>query len=167
MKIIINIIVYFSILISAESFSQIIALDKDETLDEKRTGWLPYAFSTDSLDTTVGIGGGVAGTIQPQTSLFGTAFVSANDSALISGAFNNYRLGESRVFTDVFVLANHFTDQRFYADLDNDPTDARAGSNDQCALHSASATGAQTRIKPASSTHELHHAGHAAPMLEA
>ncbi len=130
MKIIINIIVYFSILISAESFSQIIALDKDETLDEKRTGWLPYAFSTDSLDTTVGIGGGVAGTIQPQTSLFGTAFVSANDSALISGAFNNYRLGESRVFTDVFVLANHFTDQRFYADLDNDPTDARAGSND-------------------------------------
>jgi outer membrane protein assembly factor BamA len=116
--------------LSTPALAQIVALDKSQTIDEKRSGWLPYAFSTDSLDTAIGAGAFTAGTIQPQASLFGTGFVTANDSALVSGAANNFRLGDSRFFTDAFVLLDHFTDQRFYADLDNDPTQAKAGSND-------------------------------------
>lgn len=119
-----------AIVVPAQSFAQIVALDKSQSMDEKRSGWLPYIFSTDSLDTSVGIGGGLSGTIQPQASLFGTGFVTANESALLSGAANNFRLGNSRLFSDAFILFDHFTDQRFYADLDNDPTQAKAGSND-------------------------------------
>lgn len=114
----------------ALSSAQVVVLDKDESLDEKRSGWLPYIFSTDSLDLSVGVGGGQGGFIQPQASWFATGFVTANESALLSGALNNLRLGESRFFTDLWVLADHFTDQRFYGDLDNDPSEARAGSND-------------------------------------
>lgn len=110
--------------------AQVVVLDKDESLDEKRDGWLPYIFSTDSLETTIGVGGGQGGAFQPQSSWFATGFVSANESALVSGALNNIRLGESRFFTDAFILADHFTDQRFYADLDRDPSQPRAGSND-------------------------------------
>ncbi len=119
-----------AVFLPAHSYAQIVALDKSQTIDEKRTGWLPYIFATDSLDTTIGAAAFTAGTIQPQASLFGTGFVTANESALISGAANNFRLGNSRFFTDAFILVDHFTDQRFYVDLDNDPTQAKAGSND-------------------------------------
>ena len=108
----------------------IVALDEAESINEKRSGWLPYLFATDSLGTAIGAGGFTAGTIQPQASLFGTGFVTSNDSALISGALNNFRIGDSRFFTNTFLLLDHFTDQRFYADLDLDPTQAKAGSND-------------------------------------
>ncbi len=119
-----------ALILPVQSYAQVTALDKSESIDEKRSGWLPYVFSTDSLDFAVGAGAFTAGTIQPQASLFGTGFVTANESALISGAANNFRLGDSRFFTDAFILVDHFTDQRFYADLDNDPTQAKAGSND-------------------------------------
>jgi outer membrane protein assembly factor BamA len=108
----------------------IVALDESESIDDKRSGWLPYLFATESLGTAVGVGGFTAGTIQPQASLFGTAFVTSNKSALLSGAMNNFRIGDSRFFTDTFLLLDHFTDQRFYADLDLDPSEPKAGSND-------------------------------------
>ena len=108
----------------------IVALDESESIDDKRSGWLPYLFATDSLGTAVGVGGFTAGTIQPQASLFGTAFVTSNESALLSGSLNNFRIGDSRFFTDTFLLVDHFTDQRFYADLDLDPSQPKAGSND-------------------------------------
>jgi len=108
----------------------IVALDESESIDDKRSGWLPYLFATESLGTAVGVGGFTAGTIQPQASLFGTAFVTSNKSALLSGSLNNFRIGDSRFFTDTFLLLDHFTDQRFYADLDLDPSQPRAGSND-------------------------------------
>jgi len=108
----------------------LIALDKGQSIDDKRNGWLPYIFATDSLGTAIGAGGFTAGTLQPQTSLFGTAFVTSNKSALLSGAFSNYQLGNSRFLTDTYLLLDHFTDQRFYVDLDLDPTQAKAGSND-------------------------------------
>lgn len=123
-------VVTATILVPIQSFAQVVALDEGQSIDDKRTGWLPYIFSTETLDFAVGAGAFTAGTIQPQASLFGTGFVTANESALISGAANNFRLGNSRFFTDAFVLVDHFTDQRFYADLDNDPTRAKAGSND-------------------------------------
>jgi outer membrane protein assembly factor BamA len=108
----------------------IVALDESESINDKRSGWLPYLFATESLGTAVGVGGFTAGTIQPQASLFGTAFVTSNESALLSGSLNNFRIGDSRFFTDTFLLVDHFTDQRFYADLDLDPSQPKAGSND-------------------------------------
>ena len=108
----------------------LVALDKGQSIDEKRNGWLPYLFATDELGLAVGVGGFTAGTVQPQTSLFGTGFVTSNKSALFSGVFSNYRLGNSRFLTDSYLLLDHFTDQRFYVDLDQDPSQAKAGSND-------------------------------------
>lgn len=115
--------------------AQNVALDPGQRLEDERTGWLPYAFSTDSLGTTVGAAAFSSGKFgQPQSSLFGTAFGSSNDSWGIVGALNNLKLpGTRRLFADTFVLIGHFTDSRFYSDLDQDPTQIRAGSNESSA----------------------------------
>jgi outer membrane protein assembly factor BamA len=121
----------FSIGVPVQVSAQMIALDRGQTPEEKRTGWLPYIFATDSLGTAIGAGGFTAsGKKQPQASLFGTAFVTSNESALVSGAWNNHRFGKSRFFLDSFVLADHFTDQRFYLGQNLDPNESRPGSND-------------------------------------
>ena len=116
--------------IPAFTQAQIVALDKGQTLNEPRTGWLPYIFGTESLGTAIGVGGGISGKLQPQSSMFGTGFATSNGSSLVAGSINNIQLGNSRFFTDGFLMLDHFTDQRFYGDLDNDPSQARAGSND-------------------------------------
>ncbi len=110
-----SLLAIISSLLSAQLCAQVVALDEDEDLYEKRTGWLPYFFASDSLGTAIGAAGFTAGAMQPQTSTFGTAFVTSNDSILLSGAFNNYRpVKNGRLLIDTFVLADHFTDQRFY-----------------------------------------------------
>lgn len=116
--------------LATPAMAVIVALDEKERIDEKRSGWLPYIFATDSLGTAIGVGGFTAGTLQPQASIFGTGYVTSNESALISGSLNNFRFGSSRFFWDAFLLADHFTDQRFYVDLDHDPSQPKAGSND-------------------------------------
>jgi outer membrane protein assembly factor BamA len=118
------------LLLSMPAQAQVVALDPGMSIEEKRSGWIPYLFSTDSLGTAVGAAAFSSGNFQPQSSLFGTGFVTSNDSALVSGALSNVRFGNSRWFFDGFVLLNHFTDQRFYVDVDEDPAKARAGSND-------------------------------------
>lgn len=111
--------------------AQIVALDRGQDPYEKRTGWLPFIFATESLGTAIGAGGFIAsGRKQPQASIFGSAFVTSNKSALFAGATNNHRLGNSRFFIDSFLLLDHFTDQRFYLGQDIDPGKPRAGSND-------------------------------------
>ncbi len=123
-------IIVFIALVPTPSFAQVVALDMDKSLYEKRTGWLPYLFATDSLGTAVGIFGFTAGVAQPQTSLLGTLFATSNDSLLASGAFRNFRLSQdSRFLMDTFVMINHFTDKRFYAGKTL-PDDDFAGSND-------------------------------------
>jgi outer membrane protein assembly factor BamA len=118
------------LLLPMQLHAQVAALDRGMSLDEKRDGWIPYLFATDSLGTTVGVAGFSAGNFQPQSSFFATAFVTSNDSALVSASLNNIRLGGSRWMVDTFILADHFTDQRFYVDYDRDPDEVRAGSND-------------------------------------
>ncbi len=116
----------------APATAQDIVVDQDMSPDEKSSGWLPYVFSTDSLETAFGFGAGVSGTgSQRQASLLGTAFGTTNDSFLASGAFSDYRLpGSDRLFLDAFLLGAHYTDDRVYADIDHDPDMPRAGSND-------------------------------------
>jgi len=112
----ISLLVVISALFPAQLVAQIVVLDETESLYEKRSGWLPYLFASDSLGTAVGAAAFTAGTLQPQTSTFLTAFVTSNDSALLSGAFNNYQpVKKGRLLIDSFLLVDHFTDQRFYA----------------------------------------------------
>ncbi|GBE07085.1 MAG TPA: hypothetical protein ENG90_01745 [Gammaproteobacteria bacterium] len=120
----------FSIIFPVQLSAQVVALDRGQTIEEKRNGWLPYMFATESLGTAIGAGAfSSGGKRQPQSTLFGTAFITSNESALISGAWNNYQLGKSRFFIDSFFLVDHFTDQRFYAGPDIDPNNPRAGTN--------------------------------------
>ena len=117
-------------LLPLHASAQVVALDQGQSIDEKRTGWLPYIFATDSLGTALGAGGFTAGTIQPQASVFGTVFVTSNESALLFGSLNDLQLGrDSRLFLDTSLLVDHFTDQRFYASPPR-PGIPRAGSND-------------------------------------
>jgi len=118
------------VIFPASLFAQAIVLDQNESLDDTRAGWLPYIFASDSLGTAVGAAAFTAGSIQTQTNTFGTAFVTSNDSLLLSGAFNNYRPNNSgRLLIDTFILADHFTDQRFYSGL-NQAGQSPPGSND-------------------------------------
>jgi hypothetical protein len=130
-KVLLSLLLLLIIALPVQLSAQVVALDRGQEIDEKRTGWLPYIFATESLGTAIGAGGfSASGKKQPQSSLFAGAFVTSNKSALISGAWNNYRIGKSRFFIDSFFLADHFTDQRFYAGQDIDPNATRAGSND-------------------------------------
>lgn len=130
-KSVLSFLMILSIAVPVQLSAQIVALDRGQTIDEKRSGWLPYLFATESLGTAVGAGAFTAGgKLQPQSSLFGTAFITSNESALVSGAWSNHRFGKSNIFFDGFALADHFTDQRFYIAPNFDPSKARAGSND-------------------------------------
>lgn len=113
-----------------QCFAINVALDKGEQIEEQRSGWLPYAFSTDSLGTAVGLGFFTAGRKQPQSAIVASGYVTDNDSSLLMGAITNYKIpGSERLFFDAFALGAHFTDQRFYVDLDHNPTQQKAGSN--------------------------------------
>ncbi len=128
------------------ALAQIVVLDQSESLYEKRTGWLPYFFATDSLGTAVGVAGFTSGVAQPQTSMFGTLFVTSNDSIMVSGAVNNYRVNnDSRVLVDSFMMLDRFTDQRFYGvptlsgddfpgSNDSNPESYATGSSDELTL---------------------------------
>ncbi|MCK5360603.1 MAG: hypothetical protein KAJ95_08240, partial [Gammaproteobacteria bacterium] len=130
-KSILSSLLILSIAAPVQLSAQVVALDRGQTLDEKRNGWLPYFFSTESLGTAIGAGAFTAGgKLQPQSSLFATAFVTSNESALISGAWSNHRFGKSNFFFDGFALADHFTDQRFYLGQSDGPGESRPGSND-------------------------------------
>ena len=111
-------------------FATSVTLDESERFGDTRRGAIPYAFSTDSLGTVLGIGGFVSGINQPQSRLVGTAFVSDNDSWLAAVSLGNYRFDAlDRWFFSLYAQSSHFTDQRFYATVDNRSAD-RAGSND-------------------------------------
>ena len=119
------------LLLPLHATAQVVALDENEEIYQKRSGWLPYIFATDSLGTALGVGGFTAGTIQPQASVFGTGFITSNESALVAGALNNFRFGKkSRFFFDGWLLADHFTDQRFYRGPSILPGESPGGTND-------------------------------------
>ncbi len=107
-----------------------ITLDEKEVFGEKRRGVIPYAFSTDSLGTGVGLGAFVSGVIQPQAGLGVTGFVTDNDSWLVAGIARNFRLASfPRAFFELYGQFSHFTDERFYDSPDRSRPDS-PGSND-------------------------------------
>ena len=128
------ILVPLPVLSASIALAQNVALDSDQLFGDAQSGWLPYAFSTDSMGNTLGVAAFTAGKLQPQSSLFGSAYASSNDSWGLVGAMRNIRLpSESRVFLDTFLFAGHFSDSRYYIDLDGNPAQPQAGSNDSLA----------------------------------
>ena len=119
------------LLVAEPAGAQVVALDGDAPIDEPREGWLPYVFSAESMGFTAGVVAFSSGRFQPQTTLSGTVFGSTNESwgAVLSSSDLRVR-GTERLFFDGFLMAGHFTDSRYYVDLDNDPGEPPAGSND-------------------------------------
>lgn len=121
----------FNFFLASFALAQDIALDLNQPIGETRTGWLPYGFSTDSMGTTLGIAAFTAGKLQPTSSLFLSGYASSNDSWGVVGAGRNIQIpGADRFFFDAFLFAGHFTDSRYYVDLDGDAAFPAAGSND-------------------------------------
>ena len=115
--------------ISASALADYITLDEKEVFGERRWGVIPYAFSTDSLGTGLGIGTFVGGVHQPQSSLGVTGFLTDNDSWLVAGILQNWRFDAlDRWFFDIYLQFSHFTDQRFYDSHDRSAPDS-PGSN--------------------------------------
>ncbi len=92
---------------------------------------LPYAFSTESMGFTMGVGGGMKGYGQEQLLLGATAFYSADDAAGLFLGMWDYRPSfANRFFIGAQGMVGHYPTQRAYTKLAFDPNTTRPGSND-------------------------------------
>lgn len=92
---------------------------------------LPYAFSTDSMGTTLGVGGGAKGYGQEQLLLGATAFGSFEGAAgLFLGMWDYQPSFANRFFFSAQGMVGHYPNQRAYTALRFRPGIARPGSND-------------------------------------
>jgi hypothetical protein len=94
---------------------------------------LPYAFPSDSMGTTVGIGGMVKGYHQDQLLFGGTAFGSADDAKGIVGGMWDYRLPwTERFYFSALGAYSYFPRQRAYTEVPRRPdgsSPVQAGTN--------------------------------------
>ena len=101
--------------------------------DEFKPAWiaLPFFFSTDSLDFTIGVGGGGTGYLQEQAGLYGAALTTANQTHAFYFLGTNIQVpGARRLFFDALLSAGYFTDKRDYFGINNPGFPGeRAGSN--------------------------------------
>jgi len=92
---------------------------------------LPYAFSSESLGVTLGLGGGMKGYGQEQMLLGATAFGSF-DSAVggFVGMWDYRPSFADRFFFSAQGMVGHYPNQRAYSALSFQPDAVRPGSND-------------------------------------
>ena len=92
---------------------------------------LPYAFSSESLGVTLGVGGGMKGYGQEQLLLGATAFGSFDGAAGFFGGMWDYRPGfVDRFFFTAQGMLGYYPEQRAYSALSFKPDTIRPGSND-------------------------------------
>lgn len=92
---------------------------------------LPYAFATESMGITLGIGGGAKGYGQDQLLVGGTCWRSVDDAAGIVLGMWDYRLPEtSRVYFTLLGSLGYYPRQRAYSFPYFEPGATRPGSND-------------------------------------
>ena len=92
---------------------------------------MPYAFSTESMGFTAGVGGGTKGYGQDQLLLGATAFYSAEKAVgLFLGMWDYQPSFAKRFFFSAQGMISHFPTQRAYTRLAFDPDAIRPGSND-------------------------------------
>lgn len=128
----------FSLLIAANSVAQMptnvkqqtIRLEKDEPSNQENI-ILPYAFSTDSMGTVVGVGAAIKGWHQPQLLLAATAFTGINEETrgFIVGAWDYNPPWTDRIFISLSGSYGEYPKQRAYASLSYQPNQIRPGSN--------------------------------------
>jgi hypothetical protein len=117
--------------LAGPGMAQQIVLDQGTEVGDPTSGWLPFGFATDSLGTGVGAAAFSAGNLQPQTSLTIGGFATSNSSYAAGGVFSDYLIPNTgRLFLDSYLWLGHFTDERFYVDLDRNGSQPKAGSND-------------------------------------
>jgi len=92
---------------------------------------LPYAFSTDSMGFTIGVGGLLKGYGQEQLLLGATAFGSFDDAVgVFLGMWDYSPSWAQRFFLGAQGMAGHYPNQRAYAAPFYKPGTDRPGSND-------------------------------------
>ena len=94
---------------------------------------LPYAFPSDTMGTTFGVGGIAKGFFQDQLLFGGTVFGSVDDARGIIGGMWDYRLPwTDRFFFTAYGAVSQFPRQRAYSEVPRRSSDSRpppAGSN--------------------------------------
>ncbi|MFQ3190608.1 MAG: hypothetical protein ACI936_001740 [Paraglaciecola sp.] len=107
-------------------------IERTESPASKETLWLPYAFSTDDMGFTLGLGVSVNGIYQEQLTLGTTTFGGEDSKGVALGAWD-YRLGFSdRLFVSVVGMIGDYPLMRAYAPPNRGFTDkntVRPGSN--------------------------------------
>ena len=97
----------------------------------KETLILPYAFSTESMGLTFGVGGALKGHLQEQLLFGGTAFASLEEAAGGFLGMWDLRLpGTQRFFFSAMGMSSYFTRQRAYVGFNLKPGEIRAGTNE-------------------------------------
>ena len=92
---------------------------------------LPYAFSTESMGATFGVGGGAKGYGQDQLLFGATAFGSAEGAVgLFLGMWDYRPAFTDRFFFSALGMIGHYPEQRAYTALSFKPGVARPGGND-------------------------------------
>ena len=95
---------------------------------------LPYAFPSDSMGTTAGVGGFIKGYHQDQMLLAGTLFGSADEAYGFIGGLWDYRIPFlDRLYFSITGAISHFPRQRAYTEVPRRPAGnppPQAGTND-------------------------------------
>ena len=120
------------ILFSQLAAAQIVVQDvKREDTEKGALVVLPYAFSSETYDTAVGVFGVVSRWPEEQSALFGTAFASGNGSWRVwLGAYDLPVLGCERLFLNPTLMGSDYSNLKTYLDGNPDHPDERAGSHD-------------------------------------
>ncbi|MCG6930117.1 MAG: BamA/TamA family outer membrane protein [Desulfofustis sp.] len=95
---------------------------------------LPYAFPSESMGTTFGVGGFIKGYYQDQLLIAGTVFGSADDAYGFIGGLWDYQMPYlERVYFTVLGSLAHYPRQRAYTEVPRRPSGVpppQAGTND-------------------------------------
>ncbi len=92
---------------------------------------LPYAFSTESMGFTMGVGGGTKGYGQEQLLLGATAFYSVDEAVGLFLGMWDYRPSfANRFFFGAQGMVGNYPKNRAYTSIDFQQDTIRAGSND-------------------------------------
>ena len=112
------------------SADQVVSDQSDAGREQKRTAIVvPFAFSTEALQTGVGAVYFRKGIFQPQDGLFLMGYGTSNSSFGLFGGLTNVQLTKRLFFNPTIgVMINE--QQRFYGDFGYDPSTIPSGSND-------------------------------------
>ena len=109
---------------------EIISDQSDAERNYKRPSIIvPYAFSTEALDTGIGAVYYRKAVFQPQDGAFLTGYATANSSFGLFGGFQNLQLSERLFFSPTIGLMIN-DEQRFYGEFGYDPNTIPSGSNE-------------------------------------